>query len=66
MHELVQEEVRRPRLEHIRAFERLLTDEWTTVVTSFLHHSREEQRNELERGLDPRFPDPQLDVARLG
>jgi PPK2 family polyphosphate:nucleotide phosphotransferase len=40
------------RYEHIRAFERLLTDEGTTVVKVFLHLSREEQRVRLQERLD--------------
>ena len=47
-------EVWRPRFEHIRAFERLLDGEGTTIVKCFLHLSKEEQRKELEERLsDP-------------
>jgi len=40
------------RYSHIRAFERLLTDEGTTVVKVFLHLSRSEQRVRLQERLD--------------
>jgi PPK2 family polyphosphate:nucleotide phosphotransferase len=42
----------RRRYEHIRGFERLLTDEGTSVVKVFLHVSRETQRERLEERLD--------------
>jgi PPK2 family polyphosphate:nucleotide phosphotransferase len=44
----------RRRYDHINEFERLLTDEGTTVVKLFLHLSRDEQRARLEARLtDP-------------
>ena len=49
---LVAERVWRPRYEHIRAFERLLSDEGTTVIKVFLHVSPEEQRRRLQERLD--------------
>ena len=49
---LVAEHVWRRRYEHIRAFERLLTDEGTTVIKVFLHVSPEEQRRRLQKRLD--------------
>jgi PPK2 family polyphosphate:nucleotide phosphotransferase len=42
----------RPRFEHIRAFERLLAGEGTTVVKVFLHVSRHEQRKRLQERLE--------------
>ena len=42
----------RPRFEHIRAFERLLADEGTTVLKVFLHLSRDEQRRRLQERLE--------------
>ena len=42
----------RPRYGHIRAFERLLADEGTTVVKVFLHLSRDEQRRRLQERLE--------------
>jgi len=50
--ELVGEHVWRRRYEHIRAFERLLSDEGTTVVKVFLHVSRAEQGARLQERLD--------------
>jgi PPK2 family polyphosphate:nucleotide phosphotransferase len=41
---------RRP--EHIREFERMLTDEGTTLVKVFLNVSRDEQRKRLQERLD--------------
>ena len=49
---LATEQVWRRRYEHIRNFERLLTDEGTTVVKVFLHLSRDEQRVRLQERLD--------------
>ena len=52
--ELAPEEVWRPRLGHIREFERMLADEDTAIVKCYLHISREEQRERLEERLaDP-------------
>jgi PPK2 family polyphosphate:nucleotide phosphotransferase len=49
---LVPEEAWRRRYEHIRAFERMLADEGTTVVKVFLHVSKDEQRVRLQERLD--------------
>ncbi len=49
---LAPERVWRPRYEHIRAFEKLLADEGTTVVKLFLHMSRDVQRERLQERLD--------------
>jgi PPK2 family polyphosphate:nucleotide phosphotransferase len=52
--ELVPEEVWQRRFDHINAWERMLTDEGTTIVKLFLHVSREEQKERfLERLDDP-------------
>jgi PPK2 family polyphosphate:nucleotide phosphotransferase len=40
------------RVGHVRAFERLLHDEGTTVLKLFLHISRDEQRARLQKRLD--------------
>jgi len=40
------------RFRHIREFERMLTDEGTTVVKVFLHVSKEEQRARLQERID--------------
>jgi len=50
--ELVPEDRWRRRYQHINDFERLLTDEGTTIVKLFLHISREEQRARLQARLD--------------
>jgi len=42
----------RRRYEHINDFERMLTDEGTTIVKVFLHLSREEQAVRLQERLD--------------
>jgi PPK2 family polyphosphate:nucleotide phosphotransferase len=49
--ELAPEEVWRPRLDHIRDFERTLTGEGTTIVKCFLHISKDEQKKRLEARL---------------
>jgi PPK2 family polyphosphate:nucleotide phosphotransferase len=49
---LAKREIWHRRYEHIRGFERLLTDEGTAVVKVFLHVSREEQRLRLQERLD--------------
>lgn len=50
--ELVPPPVWSRRYEHIRAFERLLTDAGTTIVKVYLNISKEEQRRRLQRRLD--------------
>jgi PPK2 family polyphosphate:nucleotide phosphotransferase len=52
VHELVPEDVWRPRYEHIKAFEANLTDAGTTIVKVFLHISRAEQAKRLQARLD--------------
>jgi len=52
MYGISPEEVWRPRYEHIRAFERMLVDEGTTVLKVFLNVSREEQRVRLQERID--------------
>jgi len=49
---LADEKVWHRRYEHIRAFEKMLGDEGTTVVKVFLHLSRDEQRARLQERLD--------------
>jgi PPK2 family polyphosphate:nucleotide phosphotransferase len=46
------EHVWRRRYRHIREFERMLTDEGTSVVKVFLHVSQEEQRARLQERLE--------------
>ncbi|HLF43736.1 MAG TPA: PPK2 family polyphosphate kinase [Acidimicrobiia bacterium] len=50
--DLVPEERWRKRYQHINEFERLLTDEGTTIVKLYLHISAEEQRARLQARLD--------------
>jgi PPK2 family polyphosphate:nucleotide phosphotransferase len=52
VHGTVPESVWRRRYRHIREFERILTDEGTTVVKIFLLVSRDEQRQRLQARLD--------------
>ncbi len=49
---LVPARVWKQRFRHIREFERLLTDEGTTVVKAFLNVSRDEQARRLQERLD--------------
>jgi PPK2 family polyphosphate:nucleotide phosphotransferase len=49
---LAPEHVWQQRYHHIRAFERMLADEGTTLVKVFLHVSRDEQRKRLQERLD--------------
>ena len=44
VHQLVSEDIWRKRYEHIRNFEKTLTDEGTTILKFFLHISKEEQK----------------------
>jgi PPK2 family polyphosphate:nucleotide phosphotransferase len=50
--ELAPKSVWKRRPEHIREFERMLTDEGTTLVKVFLNVSRDEQRKRLQERLD--------------
>ncbi len=52
VHELVPEKVWSRRFEHIRAFEKTLADEGTTIVKLFLNISKDEQRKRLQARLD--------------
>lgn len=45
VHDLVSENVWRKRFEHIRGFEKTLTDEGTIILKFFLHISKEEQKD---------------------
>jgi PPK2 family polyphosphate:nucleotide phosphotransferase len=46
------ERVWRPRYDHIRAFERLMTDRGTRVVKFYLHISKSEQKRRLQERVD--------------
>jgi PPK2 family polyphosphate:nucleotide phosphotransferase len=50
--DLVPEERWRRRYEHLVNFERMLTDEGTTIVKLFLHITKDEQRKRLQKRLD--------------
>jgi PPK2 family polyphosphate:nucleotide phosphotransferase len=49
--DLAPEEVWRPRIDHIREFERMLADEGTAIVKCYLHISKEEQKQRFEARL---------------
>ena len=52
VHDLVDDEQAAKRFRHIREFERMLTDEGTTIVKVFLHISKDEQAERLQARLD--------------
>lgn len=52
VHELAPQEVWERRYRHINDFERMLTDEGTTILKFFLHISKDEQKARLEERLD--------------
>jgi PPK2 family polyphosphate:nucleotide phosphotransferase len=52
VHGLVPEAAWRKRYAHMRAFERMLADEGTTILKFFLHISPEEQKERLQARLD--------------
>jgi len=52
VHNLVSEEIWSRRYEHIRAFEKTLAEEGTTILKFYLHINREEQKKRLQARLD--------------
>ena len=52
VHNLVPKEVWSRRYEHIRAFEKTLAEEGTTILKFYLHISRDEQKERLQARLD--------------
>jgi PPK2 family polyphosphate:nucleotide phosphotransferase len=65
----VSHDVCKLRYRHLREFERMLTDEGTTVVKVFLHLSKDEQRERLQARLDDpkkvwKFKTADLDVRK--
>lgn len=69
VHDLIDDERARRRLEHIRGFEQLLADEGTTIVKVFLHISKEEQKERLQSRLDTphkRWKFTSADLAERG
>jgi PPK2 family polyphosphate:nucleotide phosphotransferase len=68
--DLVPKKVWSARYEHINAFERMLADEGTTILKFFLHISKDEQKERLEKRLkDPhknwKFNPADLDERKL-
>jgi PPK2 family polyphosphate:nucleotide phosphotransferase len=62
---LVPEERWRRRYDHIVAFEQMLADEGTTIVKLFLHISKDEQRERLQKRLDDPSKHWKFDPADL-
>ena len=52
VHDLVPEKQWRKRYEHIRSFEKMLTDEGTTILKFFLHIDLDEQKERLQDRLN--------------
>jgi PPK2 family polyphosphate:nucleotide phosphotransferase len=52
VHNLVPKETWRKRFDHINNFEKLLSDEGTTILKFFLHISKDEQKERLQERLD--------------
>ena len=52
VHNLVPKNTWISRYEHINAFEKILTDEGTTILKFFLHISKDEQRERLQERID--------------
>ena len=70
VHKIVTEEVWRQRYEHMAQFEKLLTDEGTTILKFYLHIDKDEQKARLEARLaDPnkhwKFAVGDLDERKL-
>ncbi len=63
--DLVPQEQWRKRYQHINDFERMLSDEGTTVVKIFLHISKTEQKRRLQRRLDEPSKNWKFKVADL-
>jgi len=55
----------RQRYRHLREFERMLTEEGTTVVKVFLHISKDEQRERLQARVDDPVKNWKFNVADL-
>ncbi len=65
VHDLVPEDRWSKRYAHINDFERLLTDEGTTILKFFLHISKDEQRRRLQARLDDPAKHWKFDVGDL-
>ena len=53
------------RYRHLNEFERMLTDEGTTIVKVFLHLSKDEQRQRLQARIDDPFKNWKFKMADL-
>ncbi len=70
VHNLVSEEAWSRRYEHIRAFEKTLADEGTTILKFYLHIDKNEQKERLQARLDEphknwKFSSADLDERKL-
>jgi PPK2 family polyphosphate:nucleotide phosphotransferase len=63
--DLVPEERWHRRFQHIMDFERMLADEGTTIVKVFLHISKDEQRDRLQKRLDDPTKNWKFEVVDL-
>jgi len=52
VHDIVPQEVWQKRYQHINDFERMLTDEGTTILKFYLHIDKEEQKERFQSRLD--------------
>ena len=52
VHNIVSKEIWSRRYEHIRAFEKLLADEGTTILKFYLHIDKDEQKERFQARLD--------------
>jgi PPK2 family polyphosphate:nucleotide phosphotransferase len=66
VHELVPEEVWQRRYDHINSFESLLADAGTRILKLYLHISKEEQKERLEKRLSRPDKHWKFDVGDLG
>ncbi|HQE92474.1 MAG TPA: polyphosphate kinase 2 family protein [Anaerolineae bacterium] len=66
VHNLVPPEVWRRRYAHINDFERMLTEEGTTILKFFLHISKDEQKARLQARLDEPEKRWKFNVGDLG
>jgi len=65
VHNLVPKEVWSRRFEHINNFEKMLSDEGTTILKFFLHISKDEQKQRLQARLDEQEKNWKFNVEDL-
>src|SRR5581483_3501084 len=65
VHDLVPKEIWSRRYEHINNFEKLLSDEGTTILKFFLHISKDEQKQRLQARLDEKEKNWKFNVEDL-